>query len=78
MSTPTRTLDRAAERATAGDIRELLDATAELLDAAAFGDRAMAARERLARVARRIGLYPPRRAPENRPHPDVRSTEARP
>lgn len=39
-------------------VRRILAEVAELLDAHPFGDRAMAARERLARLAKRIKLYP--------------------
>lgn len=60
---PPATLRRAARRVLRnGDLRELLAACAELLDAHAFGDRSMAARERIARVVNRTGLYPPRGA----------------
>ena len=59
MTIPPDVLARAAGQRQ--HVEPLLEAVAELLDAHAFGERAMAARERLAKYARRLGVYPVRR-----------------
>jgi len=62
--TPPLVLRRAIATITEEDQEALLDACAELLDAAAFGDRAMEARRRIAVVMRRLRVYPPMRRVE--------------